>query len=138
MSSLGPLGKGAQGYGGGSGNSYYASDHPEPEENMDLFGQQSRRRFRRTSSIADVLRSRITDNRDITDIEEHWENNIDTAEEEMTAEEIINLNHLEFTEEEENPPLALNHYLKHITVFCIIIVVLSICTFFILSYINGF
>ncbi len=160
--SIGGPGKAAQGYGGGSGGQMYqqSGGGDQKKKNMNLFNNAvpSKHSFKRLYAVAGGRKDGKRSDATVTDIEELLVkpyNDLANQEvavledlpETISEQELITLNYSEFSDDEDASTsgdnaryinMIVNNYLKHITVFCVLVVAVSVCTFFILSYINGF
>lgn len=158
---IGGPGRAAQGYGGGSGGQMYqqsGGDQPK-KKNMNLFDNAAANKpsFKKSNAAVGMIDSKMSDAAVITDIEELLVKPHELADQEIAVledfpetiseQEMITLNYSEFSDDEDASTsgdktryinMIINNYLKHITVFCVLVVAVSVCTFFILSYINGF
>ncbi len=160
--SIGGPGRAAQGYGGGSGGQMYqqSGGDQQKKKNMNLFDNAATNKhsFKKSNAAAGMMNAKMSDAAVITDIEELLvkpHNGLADQEvsllkdfpETISEQEMITLNYSEFSDDEDASTsgdktryinMIVNNYLKHITVFCVLVVAVSVCTFFILSYINGF
>jgi hypothetical protein len=157
---IGGPGRTAQGYGGGSGGQMYqqSGGDQQKKKNMNLFDNASANKpsFKKSTAAVGMIDGKMSDAAVITDIEELLVKPHELADQEIVLEdfpetiseqEMITLNYSEFSDDEDASTsgdktryinMIINNYLKHITVFCVLVVAVSVCTFFILSYINGF
>jgi hypothetical protein len=159
---IGGPGRTAQGYGGGSGGQMYqqSGSDQQKKKNMNLFDNAAANKpsFKKSTAATGMIDGKMSDAAVITDIEEllvkphHGLSDQEVAlledfPETISEQEMITLNYSEFSDDEDASTsgdktryinMIVNNYLKHITVFCVLVVAVSVCTFFILSYINGF
>lgn len=160
---IGGPGRAAQGYGGGSGGQMYQQSgggDQQKKKNMNLFDNAAANKpsFKKSNAAAGMMDGKMSDAAVITDIEEllvkphngladQEVSVLEDLPETISEQEMITLNYSGFSDDEDASTsgdktryinMIVNNYLKHITVFCVLVVAVSICTFFILSYINGF
>ena len=163
MSSLGPISP-RSGYSGGSGSGgYYPSDDRQKKKNLTLFDGSSsnKNRGKNKPNSLKTLENKVSDGNTavITNLEDILENTEDIHQEFLDKEEIdinfddlmeqekITINYQEFADDEDASTsgdkvryinMIINNYLKHIMVFCVVVVAVSVFAFFVLSFINGF
>jgi hypothetical protein len=161
MSSLGPISP-RSGYSGGGGGGYYPSDDRQKKKNLSLFdsSNSNHNRSKNKPNNLKVLETKFSDGSGaiITEIDDLLENVEDAQQvihddevisnyEDLMEQERININYQEFADDEDASTsgdkvrylnMIVNNYLKHIMVFCVVVVAVSVLAFFILSFINGF
>lgn len=162
MSSLGPISP-RSGYSGGGGGGYYPSDDRQKKKNLSLFDSSSSNdnRGKNKPNSLKALEAKVSDGNGtvITNIEdlletvEEVQQDINSEEavisnyDDLMEQERITINYQEFADDEDASTsgdkvryinMIVNNYLKHIMVFCVVVVAVSVLAFFILSFINGF
>ncbi len=162
MSSLGPISP-RSGYSGGGGGGYYPSDDRQKKKNLSLFDGSSanENRGKNKQNHLKPLDTKVSDGSSavITNIEDLLENpedihqefhdkeEIDISYDDLMEQEKITINYQEFADDEDASTsgdkvryvnMIINNYLKHIMVFCVVVVAVSVFAFFVLSFINGF
>lgn len=161
MSSLGPISP-RSGYSGGGGGGYYPSGDRQKKKKLSLFDSSSSNdRGKNKPNSLKALKAKVSDGNGVAVIT-NIEDLLETAEEvqqfihddeviynyeDLMEQERININYQEFADDEDATTsgdkvryinMIVNNYLKHIMVFCVVVVAVSVLAFFILSFINGF